>query len=151
MADFQSSMIIHKPVKEVFDYLLTLENIPEIMPNVVRLEKLSEGTIGKGTKLLETRSIRGREAKAEIEITEFEPYRYYTTKSVAGGITIIYKYFFSEIEEGTQVQFEANVGIKGLFSFFSRRALVKILKQEDGYLLQYLKEELEKKEAVTQI
>ncbi|TKC16855.1 SRPBCC family protein [Robertmurraya kyonggiensis] len=151
MADFQSSIIIHKPVKEVFDYLLTLENIPEIMPNVVRLEKLSEGSIGKGTKLLETRSIRGREAKAEIEITEFEPNRNYTTKSVAGNITIIYKYFLDEIEEGTQVRFEANVVIKGLFSFFSRRALVKILEQEDGYLLQYLKEELEKRETVTQI
>lgn len=146
MADFQSSIIIQRPVKEVFDYALNPDNIPNIMPNVVKLEKLSEGPIDKGTKFLETRNIRGREAKAEIEITEFELYKTYTTKSVAGEITIVYKYSFDSIEEGTQVQFEANVHIRGLFSFFSRRALVKILKQEDGYLLQYLKEEIMKKE-----
>ncbi|MGG0718996.1 SRPBCC family protein [Robertmurraya massiliosenegalensis] len=143
MADFQSSIIIRKPVEEVFKYLLTLENIPEIMPNVVKLEKLTEGPIKKGTKLLETRNVRGRETKAEIEMTEYERNQIYQTKSVAGGITITYTYLFATIEEGTQVQFEADVKIKGLFSFFSRRALVKIMKQEDGYLLQYLKEELE--------
>lgn len=148
MADFQSSIIIHKPVKEVFDYAWNLDNIPNIMPNVVRLEKVSAGPIGKGTKLLETRNIRGREAKAEIEVTEYIPYKTYTTKSVAGGITIMYTYSFDEIEEGTQVQFEASVHIKGIFSFFSRRALVKILKQEDGYLLQYLKDEITKEENV---
>ncbi|WP_019154053.1 SRPBCC family protein [Robertmurraya massiliosenegalensis] len=145
MADFQSSIIIRKPVEEVFEYLLTLENIPAIMPNVVKLEKITDGPIEKGTKLVETRNVRGRETKAEIDITEFVPKQIYQTKSVAGGITIIYTYFFDAIEEGTQVQFEADVKIRGLFSFFSRRALVKILKQEDGYLLQYLQEELEGK------
>ncbi|GIN63142.1 hypothetical protein J27TS8_31350 [Robertmurraya siralis] len=150
MADFQSSIIIERPVAEVFEYLITLENITDIMPNVVKLEKLTEGPIKKGTKLLETRNVRGRETKAEIEIIEYEPNRVYTTESVAGGITITYKYLFEAIEEGTQAQFEADVKIKGLFSFFSRRALVKILKQEDGYLLRYLKEEVEGKKEGTE-
>lgn len=144
MADFQSSIIVHKPIEEVFQFAINLDNIPKIMPNVVKVEKLTGGPLGKGTKLLETRSIRGREAKAEIEFTEYEDNRFYTTKSVANRITITYKYSFDSIEEGTNVHFKAFVHIKGLFRFFSRKALIKILKQEDGYLLQYLKEELEK-------
>lgn len=142
MADFQSSIIIPRPVEDVFQYIIDIQHIPQIMPNVVRLEMLTEGPVRKGSRLLETRSIRGREAKAEIEFTVFESNKSYTTKSVANGITITYKYFFDPIEEGTQVRFEAFIHIKGLFSFFSRRALIKILKQEDGYLLQYLKEEM---------
>lgn len=144
MADFQSSIIIHKPVEDVFKYILDLNTIPNIMPNVVRLELITEAPIRKGSKLIETRSIRGRETKAEIEVSEFELNKRYSTKSIAKGITIIYHYFFEPIEEGTQVRFEGFVHIKGVLSFLSRRALIKILKQEDGYLLQYLKEELEK-------
>lgn len=144
MADFQSSIIIHKPVEEVFKYILDLNNIPKLMPNVVSLEMITEGPIKKGSRMVETRSIRGRETKAEIEVSEFESNKRYSTKSIASGITITYNYFFEPIEEGTQARFEGFVHIKGIFSFLSRRALIKILKQEDGYLLQYLKEELEK-------
>lgn len=146
MVDFQSSIIIQKPVEVVFKYIIDTDNTPKIMPNVVKLDMLTEAPIRKGSKFLETRSIRGREAKAEIEIIEYEHNKCYSTKSIANGITIIYKYSFEPIEEGTQVHFEAFVQIKGIFGFLSRCALIKILKQEDGYLLQYLKEELEKNE-----
>lgn len=146
MADFQSSIIIHKPVEEVFNYILDVDHIPNIMPNVVRLEMVTEAPIRKGSKFIETRSIRGRKAQAEIEVVQFDRNKRYSTISVANGITITYKYSFEPIDEGTQVQFEGFVQIKGIFGFLSRRALIKILKQEDGYLLQYLKEALEQSE-----
>ncbi|MBU8769404.1 hypothetical protein [Cytobacillus oceanisediminis] len=46
---------------------------------------------------------------ADIEIIDFEQDRTYTTRCNATGLITEYKYDFHEIEEGTQVQMEANV------------------------------------------
>ncbi|UQX53554.1 hypothetical protein M5V91_22905 [Cytobacillus pseudoceanisediminis] len=62
MADFRSSEIINKPVHEVFDYMIKMENVPELMPFVVNVEKQTEGEIGKGTRFIETRMVRGKKS-----------------------------------------------------------------------------------------
>ncbi|CAM3628691.1 SRPBCC family protein [Cytobacillus oceanisediminis] len=144
MADFRSSEIINKPVHEVFNYMVTMENAPELMPYVVKVEKQTEGEIGRGTKFIETRMVRGKNIKADVEIIDFEKDKTYTTRSNANGLITEYKYAFHEIEEGTQVEMEANVKTSGLVAKLTKRFIVNIVKQEDGSQLQYLKEMLEK-------
>lgn len=144
MADFRSSEIIHKPVHEVFDYMVSMENVPELMPFVVKVEKQTEGEIGKGTKFFETRMVRGKKINADIEIIDFEKDKTYTTRSNANGLITEYKYNFHEIEEGTQVEMEANVKTSGLVAKLTKRFIVNIVKKEDGSQLQYLKEMMEK-------
>ncbi|PAF13185.1 hypothetical protein CHH61_24815, partial [Shouchella clausii] len=78
MADFRSSEIINKPVHEVFDYMIKMENVPELMPFVVKVEKQTEGETGKGTKFVETRMVRGKKISADVEIINFEQDRTYT-------------------------------------------------------------------------
>jgi hypothetical protein len=143
MADFKSSVIIERPVADVFKYASSMENVPEIMPNVVNVEKKTAGPIGVGSKFVETRLIRGKEAKADIEFIEYTENRSYTTRSESNGLEVIYEYDFQEIEEGTQVQFAGTVNTKGIVMKLTKRFLVKMLKQEDGYQLRYLKEALE--------
>ncbi|MBT2687339.1 SRPBCC family protein [Bacillus sp. ISL-47] len=144
MADFRSSEIINKPVHEVFNYMVRMENAPELMPYVVKVEKQTEGEIGKGTKFIETRMVRGKNIKADVEIIDFEKDKTYTTRSNANGLITEYKYDFHEIEEGTQVEMEANVKTSGLVAKLTKRFIVNIVKQEDGSQLQYLKEMLGK-------
>ncbi|UII55825.1 SRPBCC family protein [Cytobacillus spongiae] len=145
MADFQSSVIIHKPIHEVFDYMTNLQNMPEIMPNVVHAELTTGGTIEKGSTYVETRRVRGREVNAEVEFIEFEKEKTYTTKSITNGLVVLYRYDFDAIEEGTQVQFQATVETKGFMMKLTKRFLVNILKSEDGNQLRYVKDDLEKK------
>ncbi|GLB59134.1 SRPBCC family protein [Cytobacillus sp. NCCP-133] len=144
MADFRSSEIINKPVHEVFDYMVKMENVPELMPYVLKVEKQTKGEIGKGTRFLETRMIRGKKINADIEIIDFEKDRTYTTRSNANGLITEYKYDFHQIEEGTQVEMQANVQTSGLVARLTKRFIVNIVKQEDGGQLQYLKEMMEK-------
>ncbi|EWG12234.1 MAG: SRPBCC family protein [Bacillota bacterium] len=144
MADFRSSEIINKPVHEVFDYMIKMENVPELMPFVVKVEKQTEGETGKGTKFVETRMVRGKKISADVEIIDFEQDRTYTTRSNANGLITEYKYDFHEIEEGTQVEMEATVKTSGLVARLTKRFIVNIVKREDGSQLQYLKEMMEK-------
>ena len=146
MVDFQESAIIHKPIKEVFQYISRMENVSELMPNVVKMEKITSGELRKGTKFIETRSVRGKEIKADVELLEFEEDKLFTTRSNSNGLITEYHYKFYEIEEGTQAEFEAFVKTTGLRMKLTKRFIVKMMQQEDGYQLQYLKEMLEEKE-----
>ncbi|QED49799.1 SRPBCC family protein [Cytobacillus dafuensis] len=143
MADFRSSVIIHKPVKAVFDYITSMENTSEIMPNVVKMEKLTEGPIGKGTKFKETRSVRGNTVNADIEMVEYEQDKLFKTRSDSNGLIVEYTYIFHEIEEGTQVELDASVKTSGLRMKLTKHFIVKMIKREDGFQLEYLKEMLE--------
>lgn len=143
MADFRSSVIIAKPLDEVFAYMLDLDNINEIMPIVVKREKLTEGTITKGTMLKETRRVRASDITSTIEVLEYEENRRFTTKSDSNGLIVEYKYDFNEISEGTQVELEATVKTTGLRMKLTKPFLVKMMKHEDGNQLLNLKDMLE--------
>jgi len=143
MADFRVYAIIRKPVEEVFNYAVNLENAPKFMPFVKKTVKSTNEPIQKGSKFIETRMIRGKETKAELELTEFNPNHSYTVVNAANGLVTTYHYIFEEIEEGTQAEMQVTVNPKGLFSFLTKKALVNIIKKEDGHQLGYLKDVLE--------
>ncbi|MBU8880983.1 SRPBCC family protein [Bacillus sp. FJAT-29790] len=146
MADFRSSVIIYKPVKEVFKYLAGMENAHEIMPNVVEMEKETAGEIGKGTKFRETRMVRGKKINAEIEYVQYKQDQSFTSRSNSNGLIVEYQYVFHEIEEGTQVELAAYIKTSGLVMKLTKGLIVKMIKREDGNQLQYLKEMLEEDE-----
>ncbi|KAB2333133.1 hypothetical protein F7731_16475 [Cytobacillus depressus] len=150
MAEFRSSVIINKPIAEVFQYITSMENTPEIMPNVVKMEKLTEGPIGKGTKFKETRSVRGKKVNAEIEMVGFKQDHSFTTRSNSNGLIVEYAYAFHEIEEGTQVELDAFVKTSGLIMKMTKRFIVNMIKKEDGFQLEYLKDMLEESKSEDQ-
>lgn len=143
MADFRSSVMIHKPVSEVFNYLASMENAHEIMPNVVEMEKKTAGAIGKGTQFKETRMVRGKKINADIEYVQYEQDHSLTTRSNSNGLIVEYHYTFYGIEEGTQAELEAFVKTSGLVMNLTKRFIVNMIKREDGNQLQYLKDMLE--------
>ena len=143
VADFRESVIIRKPIEEVFRYIASMENVSELKLTVVKMEKITPGELRKGTKFIETRSIRGKEISADVELLEYEENRLFTTRSNSNGLITEYHYRFSEIEEGTQAELEAFIKTTGLRMKLTKRFIVKMMQQEDGYQLKYLKEMLE--------
>lgn len=147
MADFRSTAIVKQDVKNVFDVLSSLEYVPKLIPYVTQVEKITDGPVGVGSKFIETRNVRGKEVKSELEIIEFNPYQSYTLESKTSGLGVVFHYEFSEIEEGTQIELTANLVIKGLMMKLTKPYLLKIVQREDGYQLQYLKELMDGDEA----
>lgn len=149
MADFQSSVIIHKPVSEVFQFVSSMDYMPEIMPNIVKIDKPGQGPLKPGDKVVETRMIRGRETKNELEILEYEENKLFSYRSNVNGLQSTYRYIFDEIEEGTNAHFKAEVKTRGIVMALTKRFIVDMLKREDGNQMKYLKDALEGNEPVS--
>ena len=43
MAGFKRSLVIHRPIEEVFDFATDLNNAPLLLPGVTKTEMLTEG------------------------------------------------------------------------------------------------------------
>lgn len=146
MADFQSSVVINQPVEVVFEYVASMENMPEVMPNVVKIDKRGLGQLKAGDKVLETRMIRGRETEAELEITAFEKNKQFAYKSETNGLQSVYRYTFEPVEEGrTRTSFEMDIKTSGIVMGLTKRFIVNMLRREDGNQMVYLKDMLEGK------
>ena len=59
----------------VFSVATDLENVGRWMPNFVRVERLTDGRFGVGTRWRETRKMFGAEATEEFEVTRCDPPR----------------------------------------------------------------------------
>ncbi|WP_312098021.1 SRPBCC family protein [Niallia sp.] len=143
MADFNASVIICEPIEEVFAYFADMANAPEYMNKVEATEKMTDKPIGVGTKYKEIRNVRGNKVYAEIEYLSYNKNNGFIRRSSSNGLTIDYAYRFSEIPEGTQVEFEGTVHVKGLKMRLMRNFLVKMVKSEDSDHVQNAKEVLE--------
>lgn len=144
MPDIQDSVIISKPVEEVFSYAANMDNATNIMQNVVAIEKLTEGPLQVGTKFKETREIRGRQASSIIEFIEFLPNERYVVQSEANGLKVVYHYDFKPtVDGGTKVHFQGDIHTSGIVMKLTKPIIRKILKKEDGDHLSQLKKLME--------
>ena len=64
------SLDINAPVEAVFAALANIETFPDRAEAIAAVEFLSDQKHGVGTRFRETRIMNGREAVAELEVTE---------------------------------------------------------------------------------
>lgn len=62
---------VDAPVELVFDTVAHIENFSQVVPEIVKVEFLTESRGGVGTRFRETRRMGKREAATELEVTEF--------------------------------------------------------------------------------
>ena len=69
---FGASVVIDRPVGQVFDFLADGENDPSFSPRVLEIAKKTDGAPGKGTIYASTVKDAGMKSSREFELTEFE-------------------------------------------------------------------------------
>ncbi|WP_314178039.1 SRPBCC family protein [Streptomyces winkii] len=77
---------IAAPVDRVWQALTDIEDSPRVIGEIERVEMLSEGPFGIGTRWRETRRIFGKEATEEMWVTASEPPKRYTVESESRGV-----------------------------------------------------------------
>ena len=96
-----------------------------------------------GTTFRETRLVGGKEATADLTITDFRPDSRLEIGTEAEGITVTYRYDLAVEGEGTRLTWVCELEAGGL-----RKVMLPmvagIMKKEDGNHLQKLKAYLEK-------
>ena len=85
MTTKSSSIYIAAPPEEVFEVVAHVENFAKAVPHITNIDYHTDQTRGVGTKFTETRQIRGREGKSDLEVTEYEPPNRVRIVSDAGG------------------------------------------------------------------
>jgi hypothetical protein len=82
---FTLSRVFQAPVAEVFAAFTDVENLPKRVSGIVRVEKLTPGPVGPGTKFKETRVMFRREASETFEFTAYEPHTRFELTAVSCG------------------------------------------------------------------
>src|SRR5918992_5261203 len=103
MAKADVSTTIKRPVEDVFAVLSDSETSPKWSSSSLESKKTSEGPIGVGTTWRSVSRFLGRRIETEMEITEFEPNRKFTLRSMSGPFPLQAALTFEPTEGGTQV------------------------------------------------
>lgn len=143
MVFMNQSVIIRKPLEEVFAQATDFTNSPEIMDTVVDVELLSDGPVREGFRFKETREIRGKKASSVIEVTDFELNKKYSVRSHQHGLDLRYQYEFVQTTEGTKVEFAGELYTEGFRNKLMKPLIKQIIKKEDQDHLQHLKKFIE--------
>jgi carbon monoxide dehydrogenase subunit G len=72
---FESSIDINAPVKKVWAMIDKLEEWPQWMPSIKKIERISKGPLGVGSQLSVTAKVSGLTVTLLMTITEFVPER----------------------------------------------------------------------------
>ena len=142
MAGFERNEWMAQQPEEVFTFIGDTANASQIIPSVQTLEKLTDGPMGVGTRLRETRIVNGKEAQAELEIVEYEPPQRYAVRNETMGVETIYRYQLTPEKGGTRVDLVCEVKANGLKKVVVP-LVVTMLKKEDGDHLERLKRALQ--------
>ena len=69
---FEATVMIERPIEEVFAFLADGENDPKFSPRVIEIKRTADGPTGVGTVYASTVKDAGMKTKREFEITEFD-------------------------------------------------------------------------------
>lgn len=101
MARTEASIVINRPVEEVFSYLMDVNNWPE-WTGFPELEQTSEGPVGVGTTFRGVSEFLGRSGEWTSEVTAYEPNRKFQQKIIWGSMSIEQSSIFEPVEGGTK-------------------------------------------------
>jgi uncharacterized membrane protein len=109
MFTVETTLVIGRPVEELFTFLMTPENAPLWQSNVVECRWTSEGPVGVGTTELDVRRVLGQRMETQNVITEYEPDRKVSMKSMDGPVPIESTMIFESVTGGAKL----NVAFRG--------------------------------------
>jgi uncharacterized protein YndB with AHSA1/START domain len=137
----EQSIVVERPIEEVFAYLTDLDRVPDWQTNVLFLQ-LQSSSLRTGAKLVELRKFLGRKVESVVEVTEYEPPHRYTITVQSGPIPFSISNVLSTTGEGTRID-AAVEGEPGRFFGLIEWRVVKAAERELWNSLATLKDILE--------
>ena len=114
MVKNELSIIINRPIEEVFAYVSDLKNGPQWQTGLFEVRGLTEGSLGVGSKFASVRKFLGRKLEGVVEIIEYEPNNKMVIKSPSGSVPFEESYLFGSTSEGTQLSTVLELHTSGL-------------------------------------
>jgi uncharacterized protein YndB with AHSA1/START domain len=99
--NFKTTTLIQAPLERVFASMADFENAAQNIEAITKIEILTSGKIGAGTRFRETRKVFGKEATEEMVVTAFEPPRRYVIEAESHGSRYRSEFLFQEQSRAT--------------------------------------------------
>jgi uncharacterized protein YndB with AHSA1/START domain len=90
--------------ERLFQLLTNFGKLPSWIPEIKKLEVITDGPIGVGTKFKETRMMFGKEATETFEITEYVANKTLTMQAHSCGMLYTVTHHFHEESDGTRIE-----------------------------------------------
>ncbi len=114
MIKVEHSIVINRPVEEVFAVVTDVENNPKWGSGLLEAVKTSEGPIGVGTTWRLVRKVLGQRLEAESEVTEYELNRNYVQRSKSP-FPVEVRQTYEAVEGGTRITITVEAEPGGFF------------------------------------
>ena len=103
MKRIETSILIKKPIDEVFANVIEPANLPEWAPGFVEARSTSEGPIQVGSTSTRITNFGARDSESEHVISEFEPNALMAVNSKMGPMEIKEMFELKPADDGTRV------------------------------------------------
>jgi carbon monoxide dehydrogenase subunit G len=125
MASFENTVIIRRPVEDVFAFLANFENVPKWNYAIVETKKVSPGPVGVGTTYRQTRSVP-RTSEERFEVTVFEPARRLEVQGQIGPFRAKIGYLLEPTGGATRLTNAVDLGSSGLLTLVAPLATSRV-------------------------
>jgi uncharacterized membrane protein len=143
MDAFELSIMINRPIEQVFAVLANLENDVKWHSAFVEVRKTSGGSLGVGARFLVFEGVLGRWTPAtEYEVTEYEPNRIAAWKTVSGPLQLKFWRTFESVQSGTRFAVRYEGEARG-FLKLAWPLITRMVKRQQGGDMRKLKELME--------
>lgn len=112
MAEARLSVIIERPIEDVYAVLTDLEKTPKWSAPAVEEHWITPGPVGIGSIRHATTRFMGRTSENEAQLTAIEPNRSWAMKSVSGPSFTV-SAAFEPVESGTRVDWTWSFNFRG--------------------------------------
>jgi len=140
----EKSIVIHRPIEEVFNYVSDQRNTPQWQSGLMEVRRTTEGPLGVGTKHTFVRNFMGRRMEASNEYVAYEPNKLITFKTTSGPVRLEASYLFEPAADGTKVTGRIEMEAAGLFGFAEPLIAIALRRESDAAVMA-LKDQLEKR------
>ena len=113
------SVIIHRPISEVFAFVTTPENSSRWQSATVETKMITPGPVGVGTRMSHVGKFMGRRIQVTASVTEYVPNRRYRYDSVFRSTAYFLRYTFETAEEGTKLTLDSEIEPTGMFKLLA--------------------------------
>ena len=96
------SLTVRRPLAEVFAYVADFERAPEWITDLVRVEKLTPGDVGVGTRFTQVVSLGGKELEGTMEVRAYDPPCVYAYDGEGGPARFTARFTFSPEGDATR-------------------------------------------------
>ena len=142
MIKIDFSVVVNRPPAAVFEYLTDPANLPQWQSGVTEARLVSDGPMGVGSRMTDVRSMLGRKMESTVEVTEYEPPKLFSLKSITGPVQFQVRHTLEPSDGGTKLTF-AGQGEPGGFFKLAEPVVARTVERRFKADLETLKDMLE--------